>query len=122
MAFSLHSRSILLAAFAVPFGINCQAKRCGTNSAAVVNLTAIYSRFLLIPVSVGIELIWVNLRQRFRLRNSHLPAHIQEVDIPDDAKVCACCGLSLEGLGQHEDSEQIEIETVTWRRHGRVCA
>ena len=47
---------------------------------------------------------------------SHLPARIQEVDVPDDAKVCACCGLPLEGLGQHEDSEQIEIETVTWRR------
>ena len=44
---------------------------------------------------------------------SHLPARIQEVDVPDDAKVCACCGLPLEGLGQHEDSEQIEIETVT---------
>ena len=24
---------------------------------------------------------------------SHLPARIQEVDVPDDAKVCACCGL-----------------------------
>ena len=47
---------------------------------------------------------------------SHLPARIQEVDVPDDAKICACCGLPLEGLGQHEDSEQIEIETVTWRR------
>ena len=26
---------------------------------------------------------------------SHLPARIQEVDVPDDAKVCACCGCSL---------------------------
>ena len=47
---------------------------------------------------------------------SHLPARILEVDIPDDAKVCACCGLPLEGQGQHEDSEQIEIKTETWRR------
>ena len=47
---------------------------------------------------------------------SHLPVRIHEVDVPDDAKVCACCGLPLEGLGQHEDSEQIEIETVTYRR------
>jgi regulator of replication initiation timing len=29
---------------------------------------------------------------------SHRPARIQEVDVPDDAKVCACCGLPLEGL------------------------
>ena len=35
---------------------------------------------------------------------SHLPARIQEVDVPDDAKVCTCCGLPREGLGQHEDS------------------
>ena len=47
---------------------------------------------------------------------SDLPARIQEVDVADDAKVCACCGLPLEGLGQHDDSEQIEIETVTYRR------
>jgi len=51
-----------------------------------------------------------------RRDDSHLPARTQEVDVPDDAKVCACCGLPLEGLGQHEDSEQIEIETVTYRR------
>jgi len=44
---------------------------------------------------------------------SQPPARIQEVDVPDDTKVCACCGLPLKGLGQHEDSEQIEIETVT---------
>ena len=40
----------------------------------------------------------------FRRDDSHLPARIQEVDVPNDAKVCACCGLPLEGLGQHEDS------------------
>lgn len=47
---------------------------------------------------------------------SHLPARFQDVDVPDAEKVCACCGLPLEGLGQNEDSEQIEIETVTYRR------
>ncbi len=47
---------------------------------------------------------------------SHLPVRIEEVDVPDDAKVCGCCGLPLEGLGHNEDSEQIEIETVTYRR------
>ena len=59
---------------------------------------------------------------------SHLPARIQEVDVPDDAKVCPCCGLPLEGLGQNDDCEQIEIETVTYRRvvrrkrYRRTCA
>ena len=59
---------------------------------------------------------------------SHLPARIQEVDVPDDAKVCPCCGLPLEGLGQNDDCEQIEIETVTYRRvvrrkrYRRICA
>ena len=59
---------------------------------------------------------------------SHLPARIQEVDVLDDAKVCPCCGLPLEGLGQNDDCEQIEIETVTYRRvvrrkrYRRICA
>ena len=35
---------------------------------------------------------------RQRRDYSHLPARIQEVDVPDDAKVCACCGLPLEDL------------------------
>ncbi len=47
---------------------------------------------------------------------SHLPARIQEIDVPDEAKVCACCGLPLKRLGQTDDSQQIEIETVTYRR------
>ena len=50
-------RSISLSASAVPFDIDCQTERCGTNPATVVNLTAIYSHFLLITVGVGIELI-----------------------------------------------------------------
>ena len=47
---------------------------------------------------------------------SHLPVRIEELDVSDDAKVCACCGLPLEALGHNEGSEQIEIETVTYRR------
>ncbi len=58
---------------------------------------------------------------------SHLPARIQEVDVSDDAKVCPCCGLPLEGRGQNDDCEQIEIETVYRRvvrrkRYRRTCA
>jgi transposase len=58
---------------------------------------------------------------------SHLPVRIEELDVPDDAKVCACCGLPLEALGHNADSEQIEIETVTYRRvmrrkrYRRIC-
>ena len=47
---------------------------------------------------------------------SHLPAREQVVDVPEDARVCGCCGLPLEGHGQTDDGEQIEIETIVYRR------
>lgn len=47
---------------------------------------------------------------------SHLPAREQTVDVPDDAKLCGCCGKPLEDLGSNDDGEQIEIETVIYRR------
>ena len=47
---------------------------------------------------------------------SHLPVREQVVDVPVDARVCGCCGLPLEGLGQTDDGEQIEIETTVYRR------
>jgi len=47
---------------------------------------------------------------------SHLPAREQTVDVPDDAKLCGCCGKPLEDLGSHDDVEQIEIETVVYRK------
>ena len=34
----------------------------------------------------------------------------------EDAKVCDCCGKPLEDLGQGDDSEHIEIETIVYRR------
>jgi transposase len=58
---------------------------------------------------------------------SHLPAREQTVDLPDEAKHCACCGLPLADLGHSEDSQQIEIETVIYRsvirrkRYRRTC-
>ena len=47
---------------------------------------------------------------------SHLPAREQQVDAPADAKVCACCGEPLADLGQSDPCEQIEMETIVYRR------
>ncbi len=47
---------------------------------------------------------------------SHLPAREKQVDVPDGQKVCACCGKPLADLGQSDASEQIEIETIIYRR------
>lgn len=58
---------------------------------------------------------------------SHLPVREQVVDVPEAARVCGCCGLPLEGLGQTDDCEQIEIETIVYRqvirrqRYRRTC-
>ena len=47
---------------------------------------------------------------------SHLPAREEQIDLPEDAKVCACCGEPLADLGQSDPCEQIEIETIIYRR------
>ena len=47
---------------------------------------------------------------------SHLPAREQQVDLPENAKDCACCGKPLADLGQSDPCEQIEIETILYRR------
>jgi len=47
---------------------------------------------------------------------SDLPEREEWIDLPEDAKVCACCGNPLEDLGYRDDGEQIEIETVVYRR------
>lgn len=47
---------------------------------------------------------------------SHLPEREDLIDLPDDAKVCACCGKPLADLGHSDDSEQIEIEITVYRR------
>ena len=58
---------------------------------------------------------------------SHLPVREEVVDLPDEAKVCACCGLPLENIGYGDDHEQIEIETTVYRqvirrkRYRRTC-
>jgi transposase len=47
---------------------------------------------------------------------SHLPVRTQSVDLPGNAKACNSCGKPLESLGYREDGEQLEIETVIYRR------
>ncbi|MCH7753132.1 MAG: IS66 family transposase [Planctomycetes bacterium] len=47
---------------------------------------------------------------------SHLPAREESIDLPEDAKVCACCGKPLADLGQSDAVEQIEIEIIVYRR------
>jgi transposase len=46
---------------------------------------------------------------------SHLPAREQVLDLPEADKVCPSCGQPLKACGS-EDSEQIEIEIVVFRR------
>jgi transposase len=50
---------------------------------------------------------------------SHLPVREATVDVPDNAKVCGCCGKPLADLGCSEDGEQLEIETSVYRRKVR---
>ncbi len=47
---------------------------------------------------------------------SHLPAREESIDLPDQDKVCACCGKPLQDLGYSDDSEQLEIEITVYRR------
>ncbi len=46
---------------------------------------------------------------------SHLPTREQFLDLPEAAQVCPACGLPLRACGT-EDSEQLEIESVVYRR------
>jgi transposase len=47
---------------------------------------------------------------------SRLPKREDLIDVPEDSKTCDCCGKPLADLGVSEASEQIEIETVVYRR------
>ena len=47
---------------------------------------------------------------------SHLTVSEELIDLAEDAKVCACCGKPLADLGLTDAVEQIEIETIVYRR------
>jgi transposase len=57
-----------------------------------------------------------NRRIPKRRDHSHLPAREELIDVPADAKVCDCCGKPLADLGSSDAVEQLEIETVVYRR------
>ena len=46
---------------------------------------------------------------------SHLPAREQFIDLPEAEQICPHCGLPLKACGT-EDSEQLEIEIIVFRR------
>jgi transposase len=46
---------------------------------------------------------------------NHLPAREQFLDLPEAEQICPTCGLPLKACGT-EDSEQIEIEIIVYRR------
>ena len=46
---------------------------------------------------------------------SHLPAREQVIDLPEADKICPVCGQPLKACGS-EDSEQLEIEIIVFRR------
>jgi transposase len=50
-----------------------------------------------------------------RRKHPDLPARTQSVDLPEDQKICACCGLAYAGHGVVE-SETIEIDVQAYRR------
>ena len=47
---------------------------------------------------------------------SHLPEREELIDLPEQSKVCDCCGKPLADLGLSDANEQIEIETTVYRR------
>ena len=47
---------------------------------------------------------------------SHLPVREELIDLPEIDKLCACCGKPLSDLGHSDEGEQLEIETVIYRR------
>jgi transposase len=50
---------------------------------------------------------------------SHLPVREEFVDVPPSGCVCGRCGKPLADLGESEDSEQVEVEFVVYRRRIR---
>ena len=62
-----------------------------------------------------------------RRDHSHLPVRVETIDLPNEEKVCGCCGLPLNDLGCTKDSERIEIEIELYRkqlkrkRYRRTC-
>jgi transposase len=50
---------------------------------------------------------------------SHLPAREKFIDVPPEECICGRCGKPLADLGETEDSEQVEVEFIVYRRQIR---
>jgi len=50
---------------------------------------------------------------------SHLPVHEKFINMPPEGCVCRRCGKPLADLGQTEDSEQVDVEFIVYRRRIR---
>lgn len=54
-----------------------------------------------------------------RRNHSHLPKHVEWIDLSEEQKRCSCCGLPFAEFHSTEDSEEIEIEVKAYRRRIR---
>lgn len=51
-----------------------------------------------------------------RRSHDHLPREVEDVDLPEDAKVCSCCGKPFVPLPETDDAEILEVEVKAHRR------
>src|SRR5262245_53122124 len=51
-----------------------------------------------------------------RRDHSHLPAVQETLELPDDQRLCSCCGLPLRAFAGTEDSQILEVQVKAYRR------
>src|SRR5262249_30477912 len=51
-----------------------------------------------------------------RRDHSRLPVALETLDLPDDQRLCPCCGLPFASFPGTEDSEILEVEVKAYRR------
>lgn len=54
-----------------------------------------------------------------RRRHEHLPVQDEVVDLPEDQRLCACCGKPFAAMEQTDDGEILEIDVRAHRRRYR---
>src|SRR3954465_6424496 len=54
-----------------------------------------------------------------RRRHEHLPVAEEVVELPDNQRLCACCGKPFAAMEQTDDGEILEIEVRAHRRRYR---
>jgi transposase len=51
-----------------------------------------------------------------RRNHEHLPVHDEVIDLPQDQRLCTCCGKPFAAMEQTDDGEILEIEVRGYRR------